>query len=291
MAAELNKVFQWMRRSGDQPLRTRLTRHYTSEQVTSSEEGAELNLPGLYGRHGILPDYFTDELLADDSDHSAMRDFLDFFDARYYTLLFATWNRYQFFLESALGGEETSDEAFFLDRLAGLLGQREMPLFLKGLRWNKLAIYRKQARTREGLYALVHSFFPDLELELETFVVVQRLIPKDQQAVLGQNLRLGADGNLLTGKTIADPSGGIRMFFKNLDYDAYMDLLPGGKCRELLTELVADFTRGDRDCMVRLELRADQVPGWQLGNRCIGRDVWLLTQAASASVCVEAGRL
>ena len=291
MNGEINKLFQWMRHHNEGSPRPRLSRQHTQETVEVTQEGVDINMPGLYGRHGILPDYFTDELLALNGESEAMRDFLDIFNGRLFSLMFATWSEHRFLQESALGGDGKTGEAFYLNRLAGMLGQRDMPLFLKGLRWNNLGVYRKRVRTREGLFSMVRAFFPDLELELDTFVAVQRTIPEEQRPILGQNLRLGEQGNLLTGKTIMDPCGGIRLFFKNLDYEAYMNLLPKGKWRCLLAELVGDFTRGKHDCLVRLELRAQDVPVWQLGQRGSSRDMWLLTGAAPAAVRVEAGRL
>jgi len=288
----MNLLFQWMRRHGEHNLRPGLSRHHQRDMVCEKDGDHQLNMPGLYGRHGILPDYFSDELLKVAEDHAAMRDFLDLFNGRYYHMLFATWSKYRFLQENALDKDDSDEgDAFYLNRLAGMLGQRQMPTYQKGLRWNKLALFRKRARTREGLYAMVRAFFPDLELELETFVAVERIIPSSQRPKLGKGLRLGEQGNLLTGKTIMDPCGGIRLSFKSLNYEAYMNLLPGGSWREPLATLVGDFTRNERDCMVSLELRADQVPAWRLGDRGSSRDMWLLSGAAPASVRVEAGRL
>ncbi len=300
MEDRLTTLFQWMRRQMDAQARfsARASRTYATEAVAEQEgehgpSMLELALPALYGRYGVLPDYFTDELLHQDERDSAIRTFLDIFNRRLFRAMFGAWQAHELFLEDALAGENERgrEESFLLRRIAGQLAGENLPEHIQGLRWNQMGLYRARVRTSAGLLTMVRAFFPDLEVALETFVPVTREIPPDQRPVLGrQPIRIGAEGNLLTGLTIRDRCGGVRLRFKALGYDEFMRLLPGGTWRPLLEELVGDYTRGTPNCLVALELRAEEIPPWQMGARRIGCDMWLQSRPMDAPYTVDAGR-
>ncbi|MDJ0838738.1 MAG: type VI secretion system baseplate subunit TssG [Acidobacteriota bacterium] len=310
METRLTEIFQWMRRHGsteDMPAPV-LTRRYTDEAVSRQvdDEGQvllETGLPALYGRHGVLPDYFTDELQLLGEKRDAMRFFLDIFNHRLFKALFDTWQQHQLFTEHALESETDhgNDEARLLARLSGQLGKRELPLHIQGLRWHRMNLYRARTRTADGLKSLVQAFFPELKIELETFVTITRKIPEEQQAELGnpeKPLRIGMQGNFLTGKNFDDPRGGIRIRVKALDYESFMKLQPPEKetpeddrWRDLLAELVHDYTRGTPRCKLHLELLAEEIPTWQLGSRRIGKDMWSKAGTMKENAQIDAGIL
>lgn len=82
------------------------SRAWPQERVKSihDEKGArlEVSFPGLYGAFGVLPDYFTDELLLEGPDREGMRAFLDIFNQRLIQLMYQSWSRYRFFTDPAL---------------------------------------------------------------------------------------------------------------------------------------------------------------------------------------------
>jgi len=318
MEDQITRAFQWMRRHRDEERgwSARLSRAYADQPVQMGEIAAgetvdELALPALYGRYGVLPDYFTDELLHREDGDAAMRAFLDLFNRRIFRAFFEVWLSHELFLESALDPDTPrgEEEAFLMRRITGQMAAENLPAHIQGLRWNRLELYRAEVRTSSGLISLVRSFFPDLEVRLETFVPVVREIPPDQRPVLGkQPIRIGLEGNLLTGKTLRDVCGGVRLVFENLDYDRFMKLQPltekerealeGGEgpsdalsWRLMLEEIVEDYTRGTPNCMISLELRADEIPAWQLGSRAIGRDIWLRSAPMTRDYVVDGGRL
>jgi len=303
MEDRLTTVFQWMRKTLDQEhtwtaLRSRVCpREAVTRRAREDDVPArELALPALYGRYGVLPDYFTDELLLQDESDNAMRTFLDIFNRRVFGAMFQAWQHHELFLEDALDPESApgENEAFLFRRIAGQLASASLPRHIKGLRWNRMDLYRGGVRTSAGVLSLVRAFFPDLEIELETFVAVERKIPEDQRPVMGKApITLGAEGNLLTGTSIRDPRGGFRLVFRNLTYADFSKLLPGGgedSWRPLLESLVTDYTRGTPSCLVRLALRADQIPTARFGSQRMGRDLFLVSRARIEPFLVDAGR-
>ncbi len=295
-----DRIFQKIRKAKNkQGVSLAVTRAYPSTFVRPDGAGdLVLAIPGLYGGFGVLPDYFTDELLLEGEDREAMRAFLDLFNSRLVELLSGVWARYRLFIEDPLEGgtAQGKREMRMLSRLSGKLVEREEPLYLKGLRQHKLGLFRRAARTSDGLLELLGTFFPDLTIELEQFVVQYRSIPQKQLARLGTNTLIGAEGSFLAGRRIKDIGGGFRLFFRALDYESFMRLSPGGDWRKLLETLTNDYTKGRLDCLIRLELKASDVPSWKLESpgkpgRLLGRNMWLKSLPSRTAEVVDAGRL
>ena len=283
----------------DEAMRFRppVSRAYPDEPVrgpSDSDGGAvDVALTALYGVYGVLPDYFTDELQGEGKDRQALRDFLDMFNHRLMRLMYDTWRRYRFFSEDVLDpkSERAKLEAAQLNRITGLLGDRDDPPYLRGLRWGNMGMYRRATRSSGALMDLLRAFLPGFRIDLESFVAQFRDIPSEQHAVLGRNIRIGAEGSFLVGRRIKDIAGGVRLTFRDLDYETYMRLLPGGSWRGEIADLVKDFTRGRADALIKLELRGDQVPDWQLGQRQLGMNLWLKSRPMAEPVTVSAGVL
>ena len=301
MSGNLSNLFQRYRlleqRAGDGQLSITqpTSRGFREHRLTRREDGRlELSFYGLYGRFGVLPDYFTDQLLIDQDEQQALHNFLDLFNGRVFRALLHIWSRYRFFTDDLLRPktERAKKEAWYLNRLSGSLADREDPLHFRGLRWNQISLYRHRPRTKLGLEHLLTAFFPGLRIQIQSFVPAYRPIPPEQQARLGGNtLCLGAQGNFITGTKIKDIGGTVRLWFRQLDYDAYERLLPGGAWRRELTRLFKDYTRGNLDCLIRLELRREEVPHWQLGGGRLGHHHWLVSQPPAEPVNVDAGGL
>jgi len=266
----------------------------------SGTRRVSVSYAGLYGRFGVLPDYFTDELLQDVDERRGMHDFFDMFNQRLLGLLYQAWRRYHLLQEDLLepADERARAEARYLDRLSGLLHSLDAEPAFRGLRWSHIGLYRRPARTLTGLQTLIEAFFPDVRFEIETFVPAYRDIPPEQQVCLGvMPVKLGADGNFLAGRRVKDIGGTIRIVFRALDYRTYTQLLPGGLWRTYLARLVNDYTHRAYDCLVRLELLPEEVPEWRLGLSIGGRepglglDFWAKSRAPDEPVLVEAGML
>jgi len=300
----LDRLFQQTRRlqieAGERRLRFSQSpsRAYVAENdrvaVEEREEElrASLAAVGLYGGFGALPDYFTDSLLQEPESSAAAREFLDLFNHRLLELFVQIWRDYRLMIEDPLSGraEQGRRDARMLNRLLGQLAARDEPPHLRGQRWRRMGIYRRNTQTRLGMTRLLGDFFPELRIELETFQARWRPIPQEQRASLGKACaRIGAAGDFLAGTAIKDVAGGFRLTFRGLDYASYMKLLPGGEWRANLRGLVVDYAKDRWECQVRLELAAEEIPRWQLGSRRLGLDMWLQSQPMNEAALVDAG--
>ncbi len=300
----IDLVFQQLRgllaRAGDkrvrysqQPGRAFLgSRDRLAAEERGDELRVELGVAGLYGGFGALPDYFVDELLLEGDAREAARDFLDLFNHRLLEITFRMWRDYRFMLEDPLSGhtEQGQRDARLINRLQGKLRDPEDPVYLRGMRWRHLGLFRRNQQTGLGLKSLLDAFFPELRVEMHSFVPLWRPVPPGQFASLGQaNVRIGAAGDFIAGSRIKDVAGGFRLLFRDLDYQSYMKLLPGGAWRETLTRMTAGYTKDRWECLVQLELRAADIPKWTLGERRLGLDMWLQSRPMTEPARVDAG--
>ena len=296
-----DRLFQQMRAleasQNHAHITTSVSRAWPKERVrhTKDQKGErlELSLTGLYGAYGILPDYFTDELLMEGPDREGMRAFLDIFGQRLVMLLYESWSRYRFFTDPALNPqtERAAKEKDFLDRLSGMLAPKDKPFYMTAMRCHKLALYRRRQRTAAGMLELLQIFLPGLKMRMEQFVVSYRKIPQHQFACLGQQMMLGSEGKFVIGERIKDIGGAFRLVFEDLDFDTFMNLSPGGPWRKQLEALVGDYASDTLESHIRLVLRREDVPAWRLGSRSLGRNVWLRSGPITQDQTVDTGVL
>ena len=293
---------QWRERAASEGKRLRFKGMATLAQredlwrETAADHPGEihltLNLPGLFGAFGTLPDYFTGEVVHDGEEDRAFRDFLDLFNHRFFETLFLIWRRYHLFSQDLLDppSERAAEEARKLDRLAGFLDGGTHPAYLRGLRWHRMSLFHARHPTALGVCELVRAFFPNLEVSFTSFIATYRAIPPRQRAELGAKpLQIGRDGNALVGSKFKDLCGGYRLTFSGLDYESYIKCLPGGVWYALLNQVLNGYTRGRWECHLRLVLRREEIPGLRLGARRLGTDMWVQSLPPVADAAVDAG--
>ncbi len=253
-----------------------------------------INFEGLYGGLGALPGYFSDEILHQTDEVNALRDFLDIFNHRIIEALFDIWRSSQIFLENGVEAKETDNQEFdqFLRALAGVPSHEDqIPLYIKCLRRHHFSLYQRREKTVLGLANVLTSFFDGVDFEFEEHEERFIPIPSFQRAKLGGDFKLaiGKQGNMLIGTRIRDINGRFSIKVADLDYASYMRFLPGGDWHELVSGIVKSYTEDQWACGLKLELRADEIPKMQLGNRVLSANCWALSGAADQAALVVLG--
>lgn len=251
---------------------------------------------GLFGGMGALPDYFTDEILTDPEEHSALRDFLDIFNHRVLEGLFLIWRKYQIFLEKGVDAQNSINQDFdrFLCSLAGISGEeKDRSLHMRCLMRHHFALFHRRERTLLGLSQLLKNFFSAYTFHFQEHKPRYIRIPSEQRAKMPPAGRvvLGAQGNFLVGSRMEDINGKFDLTVADLDYESYMRFLPGGDLATVLHEIVHAFTEDRWECGLVLELKASEVPRLQLGDRILSANCWLLSRPSDTPVQVDLGRL
>ncbi|PID46601.1 MAG: type VI secretion system baseplate subunit TssG [Proteobacteria bacterium] len=253
-----------------------------------------LSLTALYGYNGILPDYFSDEIIREPAN--GLKAFLDIFNHRQFELMVDIWSKYQFFNANTLDAERKTNQNMdlILLSLGGSVcnGEEGTPLFLRGLRRYLLALFQRKEKTPKGLIFLLRSFFGPLQFEIVQHTVSHRNIPQDQRTKLGSSTSvLGSMGNFLCGVKMEDTDGSFSLNIKDLDLKTFNRFLPGGASWEELKHLLKVYTSNQWDCFLSLELRAEEIPPWQIGSMRLGADSWALSEEAYENAWVSPGKI
>jgi type VI secretion system protein ImpH len=225
-------------------------------------------LLGLYGIDSPLPYAYAEELAreADEPSGQRVRDFLDVFHHRLYSLLYRAWRK----TRPVTGA---SDPIY--ERVLALVGRApqlglgsDHPPPLWELRMRVL-----RPRTAVGLEAMLrYRLGYDCHVtQLEPRTVV---IPPDQRARLGsETARLGS--TLVVGARITD-SNKIALRIEAESFAMFEELLPGGYDRRRLEQVMRSYLREPIAYDVVVGLAPEHVPPWPLGQRgALGHSVWL----------------
>jgi len=220
---------------------------------------------GLYGSATPLPAFYTEELMADETDdRSVCRAFLDIIHQRLYSLYFLCWSKYRLFIRV----EEERD-----------LREREKLLCLAGLTepaakaglpdaWplvRYLGLLTMCPRSAAGLEILLRD-----AMGMDRISVIQCIkrnvpIPSDQRMRIGlANCRLGVDTFL--GKEVVDRSGKFRVRIGALTKSEFDSFLPGASRREQLAALVRMYVTTPLEFDLELVLAGGEAEPVRLGD-------------------------
>lgn len=236
---------------------------------------------GLTGSASPLASYFLEEVLFEDPDEPAQREFLDLFHHRLISLFWRVSMRTDPMREHATGLTDPWSKRMLA--VAGFdLYEREYGGKLPTWRLLRLApLLARRARTAEALRAAVRDTF-GIELgdgDVEVLQFVGGRIPVEPE----QRMRLGiANGtlghNAVLGARIFDRASKFRLRIGPLGYETYRRFLPGGDHLETLEELVSLFCRDPLDYDVELLLDSKGKNTFRLGGAKpskLGTDSWL----------------
>jgi len=237
--------------------------------LTTRPDGSialSLNFMGLIGPLGLLPLYYTEQVLERlRARDRTLADFFDIFHHRAISLFFAAWEKYRFNIAYERG-ERDRFSHHLLDLLGlgteGLENRQEVAddslLFYSGL----LALHPRSATS---LRQILWDYF-DVPVEIEQFVGAWYVIDADSQCTLG--LRAGYSEQLgygaVVGNEIWDRQSRVRIQLGPLTFEQYRDFLPGGEGNRQLRALTKFYAGNEFDVEVQLVLKREEVPACEL---------------------------
>ena len=266
--------------------------HLPATEARDDRVRLEVNFGGIYGADSPLPTAFTEYLLQqgeDDAgdDKEAVRDFLDVFQHRLYSLLYRTWEKYRF--HATFDPEGRDDISRFLFALVGLgtpalreaAGVRDAFDSLRMLRYGGLTTQRP--RSAAVLRAVLQDYLGETRVRIRQFIERRVDIPEEDRTVLtrgGRDAsgkrrrapRLGHDTVL--GCRLRDRAGKFRVVVGPVGLDEYFDLLPGTPRRRGLDALVQRTAPRHLSFEVQVTLRGEQVPPLILSSKASVRLGW-----------------
>jgi type VI secretion system protein ImpH len=245
---------------------------FASARVTSS-------FLGLYGPSSPLPTFYTERLLAEQSeDCQVTRDFLDIFNNGFF-LLYIRLVSLMRPLHKAFGENDPvarhmlmSLASFGNSSLRGRLPDEQAFLRYAGF-------FSQSVRSSLGLTAILTDAAGGAEVRIHCNVERLAEVPEEQRLRLGKSsCALGEDAVL--GFAVPCHEGKIRIEFTSLDESGLRNLLPGTPLAQLLHGLVCNYCREPLEYDVILRMAPGQArparPGGddRGGFATLGHDVW-----------------
>lgn len=208
----------------------------------------DLNLMGLLGVDGCLPNFFSDLLTESNHNTKRIKSFLDIFHHRVYFLFFKAWKSQQPDISLELGDES------WLDFIHTLLPRLEVQK--ESLAMAKYFIGHK--RTLLALKNILFIKLPNIPFEINTMQADWS--KKINDNMLGQcHLELGS--NIFIGGRYLSASQKIHIQFGPLSFDKYKAL---EKQKENIRDLIAKYI----DIFQEVTLSAYIL--YEVNSQCLG---------------------
>jgi type VI secretion system protein ImpH len=237
---------------------------------------------GLTGTVSPLPAYFAEEVIHEDPDHPAQRQFLDLFHHRSLSLFYRAHSKYSFVTDyESSAGDAWSRRSLCLTGFDGFGGLRA-PAGMSLQKLLRLApLLATRSRTADGLIAAVADvlaqYLNGAPVDVKQFVGRWVTIDERQLLRLGrENCTLGEDA--VIGRRVFDRGGKFRIVLGPLENDAFRQFLPGARGLTQLRDLVSLYVRDPLEFDVELILA--KPPVLRLGSSAdrasrLGLDSWL----------------
>ena len=241
-----------------------------------------INFLGLYGSDSPLPRCYHEQVAMQQRIHPLgevpLQNFLDIFNNRFYWLYYQSWKKYRFFLQ--VGEEADNKVTQQISSFIGLGPQFEnKPLPVNRFKLLQLSgVLSHRIRSKPGLLIMLREFFPRFNIDIEEFV--RSMVKVEERPMVGSrhgqnSCRLGR--HALVGSSVADYMSRICMVIGPLEFDDYLEFLPGGRSAALLRYLLDLYLNDSLEYDVKLVLNTDSISGisWRDERVKLGRSHWL----------------
>jgi type VI secretion system protein ImpH len=269
--------------------RSRVSFDFPASEIQSIEKAdgppqVTVNFLGLAGAMGPLPAPYSEMVLAATARKDrAATDFLDIFNHRLVMLLYRTRQAHRPALTAL--APDAGAVARYLFSLIGLgLPQTRKSLGMPArslLHYSGLLL--RKPGTAAGLETLLADFF-DVPVRVHQFIGLWRALDSAQWTTIGargRNQALGRDAVL--GTKVWDQSASVTIALGPLTLERFESFLSGGTGHAELSALARFYLGTEQDAEVHLILKANEVPGSQIGKSRLGYTSWLRSRAFAGS--------
>lgn len=260
--------------------------------ITERKDGryqVAANFLGLYGVSSPLPNFYTEDLLAEDQQElHARRDFLDIISQTIYPIFFRAWLKSKVHLRIV-----EFDDTRMLDIFYTFIGinqpekYRDQPGFEALLHFG--ALYTQSSRSALGLKTILSTSYPDTYIDIIEQDIRTLGIPVEQHLYLGsQATTLGVDTHLGSEFNCCNSNLTIKM--RDVEDDLFRRLLPGGDEHRRLCFMVQQYLTDPLNVVVEVYLKQGVAQPVVLGQESwskLGLDTWLCHGIDSPSLHIR----
>jgi type VI secretion system protein ImpH len=258
---------------------------YDLERMPTGQLKMTVQFMGLCAALSALPSIYTEVVLTRIREKDrAMAEFFDIFNHRLVSLFYRAWEKHHFFV-SYEAGDVDRLSLRLLDILglgtAGLRGRAGISdqtcLYYVGL-------LGRHIRTADSLRQILEDYF-DIPVEINQFAGTWRSLPQEDRTYLAGSSRVSErlGVGVVTGEEVWDHHGRIRISLGPMDFERYVEFLPGESGHRELAAWVQFYSDGAYETEVQLILVREDVPECELGSHGeeaprLGLVSWLKTK-------------
>lgn len=265
-------------------------------------DGIEMTVSfmGLTGPVGVLPAHYSSLVIARSHSRNkdyALRDFLDLLNHRSIAYFYQAWKKYRLPMvyerqhllnktthQRRTGNSQATGEDPITQTLASLAG-----VGTKGLRQRTAfrdevfmyfgGLFAARTRNATSLEQMLTAFF---RVSMRVVQLCERWIHLNRENQSGfarhGNMTLGA--NVIAGSRIRDIQSLFRIEIGPLDWERFMQFMPGHSDLAALVDLVHTYAGIDLDFEIQLQVHAHEIPSMQLARggenpMALGQSTWL----------------
>jgi len=247
------------------------------ERLLESSDPARVTVAffGLTGTQGILPLWYTEQLLARQwADDDTLVAFFDVFNHRLISLFYRAWHKHHpaILYEQAKYAQAFPDSfthslfdliGMGTDGLRGRLHLRdESLLFYSGL-------ISQRPHSASGLQRILRDYF-GADVAIDQCLGDWYDVEETDQTALGDSEEHILGGGALLGDQVWDQQSRFRICVGPLPLDRYMDFLPEGSAMESLVDLTRLFAGQAVAFDVQVILKREDVPACRLDDKNAG---------------------
>ncbi|MFN0184896.1 MAG: type VI secretion system baseplate subunit TssG [Aquabacterium sp.] len=273
-------------RPQDEPIRfaQEASLTFAPNAITALEPGVPARLVqrvfGMLGPNGALPIHMTEyarERMLYEGDRTFLR-FLDMLLHRFGLLFYKAWSRTQ----PAVSLDRANQTAFlrYLGAMFGMVepALRERDALGDASKFHFTGRLSRTIRDADGLQAWIQLRY-NVPMRVEQFCAHwMDLDPRDRTRLHG-DIRSCLGRGAILGKSVWDVQHKFRIVVGPLDWQRYVELLPGGTALAQLQAMVRQYVGFEFNWDLQLILRREDVPSWSLGSQRqigrLGRTSWL----------------
>lgn len=243
----------------------------------NNEINYTLTFMGLYGINSPLPRCYHEQVPIQQRTLGAnevpLQNFFDIFNNRFYWLYYQAWKKYRYYLYFNSGSENKITERIksfvgvgFSNKKKSLISDYTLLKFS--------SLFSQRARSKNGLEILLKYIFKDYKINVKEFTP-QWIELHDIPGLGSQNYVLGQ--NSFIGKSIMDCMSRITLEIGPINFEDYLNFLPGTKLSNRLVELLKLYVNDGLEFDFMFKIKSDTIISisWDDVRLKLGSTLWL----------------
>lgn len=241
-----------------------------------------MNFMGLYGVNSPLPRCYHEQVALQQTLHGPgqvpLQNFYDIFNNRFYWLYYQAWKKYRYYLQ--LSDDPTNKT---MQRVFSFIGQgpqhkKDTTAINRFKLLQCSGVLCSRIRNKAGMHILCAEFFPQFKFKIKEFI--PHMVKLAERPYLGNQNKEKAfqlGGFSVVGESMLDCMSRIRVEIGPINFDDFLEFIPGGKFAGLLKKLLNLYINDGLEYDIKLIVKTAgiKLKPWNDPRIRLGSTLWL----------------